>query len=381
MSDLQHLTSIKHPLAFGSLRNWLRLLWENGGVAPRYWPRAGFITTVSLLTAPLRLYERLRYDPIVRAVKITEPPIFILGHWRSGTTLLHNLMSQDPALGYPTTFQTIAPEICLAGESFMEPLLRAMMPTTRAMDNMRLLLDGPQEEEFALVNSSPYAMYHHLSFPLRANHYFTAYSLFRNVNPAVLNAWQTDYLHILRKATLKAQGKRLVIKNPANTGRIRLLLDLFPHAKFIHICRDPYEIFVSTQRFYAKTLAMTQLQTITPAAIESMILRFYQELLQQYLADRWLIPAQNLIEVRFEVLEAAPLAELERIYTHLQLPGFANANPHFQQYLADQADYRKNCYAISADVIAKVNQHWQFAFVAWGYALRQMQQLEDGMKG
>ena len=29
--------------------------------------------------------------------KIDQPPVFIIGHWRSGTTMLHELMIQDPA--------------------------------------------------------------------------------------------------------------------------------------------------------------------------------------------------------------------------------------------------------------------------------------------
>ena len=33
--------------------------------------------------------------------------------------------------------------------------------------------------------------------------------------------------------------KRIVLKSPAHTARVRVLLELFPKARFVHIIRDP----------------------------------------------------------------------------------------------------------------------------------------------
>ena len=71
--------------------------------------------------------------------------------------------------------------------------------------------------------------------------------------------------------------------------------------------------------------------------------------------------------MRFEELETEPLAEARHIYEALGLPGYANAEPAFRAYLASVADYKKNEYRLTADVIDRVNQHWSFAFDAWGY--------------
>jgi hypothetical protein len=131
--------------------------------------------------------------------------------------------------------------------------------------------------------------------------------------------------------------------------------------------RNPYDLFLSTRRLWEVVLSRSQLQEIDPAEVDRLILQFYTQLMQQYLAERALIPAGNLVEVRFEDLEADPLGEACRIYGTLGLPGFAGAEPAFRAYLASVADYRKNDYQLTADVIDQVNRHWSFAFDAWEY--------------
>jgi hypothetical protein len=174
-------------------------------------------------------------------------------------------------------------------------------------------------------------------------------------------------LAVLRKATLRTGGKRLVLKNPANSGRIRKLLKLFPDAKFVHLYRNPYDVFLSTWWAYRAVVPRSQVQEISSVQVEAHVLRFYAQLLRHYLADRALIPTRNLVEVKFEDLEVAPLVQLRHVYDGLGLPGFAQAEPAFRAYLASTAGYQKNQYELTDEVIAKVNRHWQFAFAEWGY--------------
>jgi hypothetical protein len=235
------------------------------------------------------------------------------------------------------------------------------------MDNMALSVDGPQEEEFAVANMSPYSFYHQWIFPRKARYYFERYVLFDRVPPASLNGWKHVYIDILRRITLSAGGRRIVTKNPTNTGRVDMLLKLFPDAKFIHIYRNPYVVFLSTRHLYRKMLPRLQVQAVTQEEIESNIFFFYEQLMRKFFADKSLIPADNLVEVRFEDLEANPLDELRRIYESLSLPGFEIAEPAFHAYIASQADYRRNPYNLDSETIQKVKKHWQFTIDMWGY--------------
>ncbi len=361
----------EHPLAFGSFRNWLRLLWNNKDIDRKFIPRALFVCFSTFLTSPLRLYESVRYGRIVKNTAIHRSPIFIVGHWRTGTTHLHNLLCQDKNLGYVSTFQAFAPGLCLVGEKVIKRLfdkIAKKLHPTREIDNIPLSMDNPEEEDLAIASMSPYSYLHMYTFPRQARYFFERYTFgFNNLPESTLAEWKEIYLTIMRKATLQAGGKRLVIKNCADSGRIKTLLDLFPDAKFIHIYRNPYHVFRSTLFLYRVVLERSQLQEISPDEIEAWVSWFYTQLMQRFLADKALIPAGNLVEVKYEDLEAAPLDQLRRVYETLSLPGFAEAEPAFRAYLASIADYKKNPQEIDDNIIAKVNQHWQFALDEWGY--------------
>ncbi|MBN1921442.1 MAG: sulfotransferase [Anaerolineae bacterium] len=360
----------EHPVAMGSFRNWLRLLTRHKDLDSHYLLRILFVTLTTLLTSPVRLFEQLHYGNAVRRTQIPPAPIFIIGHWRTGTTHLHLLLSKDSQFGSIPMFQTLAPGFFLIGRGFMKKIVGYWLEKghpTRFIDNIPLRIDAPQEEEFALANMTPICFLHIFSFPRQAAEIFAQTTLFQNISPEALNEWTACYLEILRKATLHTGGKQLLLKNCADTGRIRVLLELFPDARFIHMVRNPYDLFLSTRRLWKVVLSKSQLQTIEPAEVDRFILQFYPALMQQYLADSALIPPGRLVEVRFEDLEAAPLAEVRRIYQALNLPNFAAAEPAFQSYLASVSDYRKNQYHITADVIELVNREWSLAFDIWGY--------------
>ena len=371
MKSLERAPDTQHPFAFGSFRNWLRLFARSGGIGAAYLNRATFVLLVSGVTAPLRWYERWRYGPRIRQMKIEPAPIFIIGHWRSGTTHLLNLMAQDPQFGYVPSYQVLVPEFSLLGEERIKAWIADVLPPTRVADNVRLHLDGPQEEEVAVADLVPYSIYHYWSFPRRADH-FLRYALFSDVPAEEIERWRRAYLRVLRTAVWRMDGRRLLLKNPSHTGRVPLLLEMFPNAKFIHITRDPYRVFLSTRHFHRTMLAHCRFQEITPQEMEANVLRFYQAIMRKFLADQARIPAGQFIELTFEALQAAPLQELRRIYDRLGLTGYDVSAPKFTQYLASVADYRQNVYEMSRRVQRQVDQHWGFAFDAWGYEQRRV---------
>ena len=363
-------SNTEHPAALGSFGSWVRLLAGRKGIEKRYAPKAAFVSLTTALTSPLRIWERVRYGRIIKRTVIHPSPIFIIGHWRSGTTHLHNLISQDENLGYLSTFQAMAPGFCLVGDKWIKERIEkktSSLYSTRLIDNIPLSLDAPQENEFALANMTPYSFLHAFTFPKQAGYFFERYVLFDGIPEAELSRWIEAYLTILKKATLRSGGKRLVLKNCADSARIRTLLDLFPDAKFIHIHRNPYRVFLSTLHLYKTVIPRSQLQDIGLEEVEEYVLRFYSELMERFLADSSLIPSGNLVEVRFEDLEEEPLIQLRRIYDELGIPGFAAAEPSFRSYIDSIVDYKKNTYEMDGEVIEKVNRRWRFAFDQWGY--------------
>jgi hypothetical protein len=364
------ITTIEHPLALGSFRNWLRMLLENRAIDAKFIPRVLTVLFSTLMTSPLRVYERWRYDEALNRTKVHPSPIFIVGHWRTGTTHLLNLLCQDKGLYFVSTFQAMAPGFCLVGNGVVKQVLgwitKKVYPT-RLIDNIPLSLDSPQEEEYAIANMSMNSFLHVFSFPQQAPQFFNRYVLFNDMPEEILEKWRQDYLQVLRKASFMSNGARLVLKNPAHSGRLSTLLELFPEAKFIHLYRNPYDVFLSTLWLYQIVLPRSQVQQINWERVEEYILTFYSQLMRKFLADKGQIAPGNLVEVKFEDLETAPIEQLRKTYQGLDLPGFADAEPAFRSYLESVAGYRKNQYMLTGEIIEKVNQHWQFSFDEWGY--------------
>ncbi len=359
-----------HPLAMNSSRHWFRLLRASGGVDRGSRLRGAVITAASPLSAPLRLAERLRYGRLVRGTRIHPSPVFILGHWRTGTTLLHYLMNHDPNFGSVSLFQTLLPASFLSARSLLGPVMRRLVPGKRPMDNMELALDLPQEEEYATCNLGECSLYVGWYFPRRMRELFHRFVLFESAPPEAVEQWKGVYLDVLRKATLHAGGKPLLLKNPANTGRIPQLLEMFPDARFIHIHRDPHAVFRSTQRLHRSVYDMVGLQRVGDGEIRDIVLHMYRELMLRYLGTRGLIPQDNLVEVAYADLERRPIEEMGRVYAALRLPDFEAVRPRMEAHMAAQKNYERNHHAFTPDDITRVRHEWQFAFDAWGYPHR-----------
>ena len=357
----------QHPSIMAPPGTWLRLLWENGGVAPAYWGKLARILLISTLASPLRLAEWLRYGRRVAQTKIDQQPVFILGFARNGTTHLHNLLQRDPRYGTVSTFQAAVPTFFLIGRGWLKRQMAKAVPATRPMDNVQISLDTPVEEEVAVSNSCVLSLLHHLSFPRRSREYWDKYLTMQELTPQELARWEQVYLDVLRKATLDNGGRPLVLKSPNNTGRIPHLLRLFPEAKFIHIVRNPYIVYQSMRHMYRKTLPLFQLQDMAIEDMEKHILYAYRTTMQHYLEDRSLIPQENLAEVRYEDLEQRSLVELERLYAELALPGWEEAKRPISAYLDTLSGYQKNRFSLDQALIKRVNQEWQFALDLWPY--------------
>ena len=366
-------TNVRYQLTFNSFirpTNILNLWRHLPEISLRYWPRALLIIATSLLSQPLRFLEAACYRRRIARTQIDQSPVFIIGHWRSGTTHLHNLFAQDPALGWVSMYQAIAPDNSLIGGKWLKRLLGWVLPTHRPMDNMVWPIDSPQEEEVALGKTTAYSFYSQFMFPRWARSFFDRYVMLRGVPDRVVAEVKARYLRVLRIATIHARGRRLVLKNPVNTARIRLLLELFPDAKFVHIHRSPYEVYASTRNLHRSITRFTTLQSLDGSIVADTVYALYEEMMRQFFTDRTLIPRGNLAEVRFDDLERDPLGEMSRLYQELSLPGFAEAEPFLRQYVSSQTGYRKNRFTLSPVEREQIARQWMFAFAELGYTDR-----------
>lgn len=360
------MRTIQHPLFGISFKKWIQLVESNGGIDKKYLDRAAFITMGSIFTEPARAIFKMKYQHRIDDYKIKEPPVIIIGHWRSGTTYLHELLSEDPRFCYVTLWNTMLPDSFPLFEH-SKKFLANFLPKTRPMDNIEVEIDGPYEEEAGIAVLSPYSFFHCLHFPRNAEEQYLKSIHYQGLTDDENAQWKQMYDHFMKTVIFMNNGKQLLLKDPANTARIPLLLDLYPDAKFIHIYRNPYKVYLSTIKMRNKVLDKLALQNANKKDIEQQVIQNYKRLMNAFFEQKKLIPSSNFVEIRYEDLVKDPLKQVEQIYSHLDLPGFDKAVPGMKKYLDRKSDYKTNVYKIDEQIIRHVKENWGFTIDKWGY--------------
>jgi hypothetical protein len=349
-----------------TLGRWLRVLRENHfAVDPPYWGRALAITLSSIPNSFHAWREERLFGERVRDTTV-QPPLFILGIWRSGTTHLHNLLAQDQRFAYPNNYQVCFPNTFLTTEDRNAALVQFFLTETRPQDNMKIGVREPQEDEFAFCSLTGRGFVLAWTFFRRAAHYDRFLTL-RDVAPGELAEWKAALTHFVQKLSFE-YGKPLVLKSPGHTCRIKVLLELFPEARFVHIHRNPYDVYRSCVHTFRKVAPWTALQRPRFDDLEEHTLRQYREVYDAFFEERGLIPSARFHEVGFEDLEADPIGQMRAIYDALGLPDFTAAEPGINRYLQSVSGYKKNSLADLPPMLrSRISRHWRRCFDEWGY--------------
>jgi omega-hydroxy-beta-dihydromenaquinone-9 sulfotransferase len=352
-----------HGMTF---RAWLRLLVRNRfAVDLALWPVALVVTAMSIVNSTLAMLQLLLFGHKIARTEIREPPIFIIGHWRSGTTLLHRLLSQDDRFAFPTTYDCFAPKSSLVTAWFVRRWLGFLHPKRRPQDNMGDGFDYPNEDEFALCSMGLGSPYDQNAFPNRPQG--EEYLDFEGVAPAEVSRWKGGLRWFLKQLTLRT-GKPIVLKSPPNTARIRLLLEIFPDARFVHIVRHPLAVFPSMVWTWKSVYRAHGLQQPRFKGLEEFVFCNFLRMHRAFTDQKHLIPAGNLCEVRYEDLVRDPLGNMSAIYKQLNLGQFDRVRPMLEAYLAGQKDYKTNRFEVSPELRAEISLRWADFMREYGYA-------------
>ena len=349
------------------LLGWCRLLARNHfDITPRRIAMAVLIVGLSFINFLLWLIQVAIFGRRINRTKMETDPIFVIGHWRSGTTLLHELLVLDPRHTFADTYACFAPNHFLVSGWWMKPCLKFLLPARRPMDNMMAGWDHPQEDEFALCNMGVLSPYLTIVFPNRPPQY-QEYFDFQGVPAADVDRWKQGMRWFLQCITLR-NPKRIVLKSPPHTARVRALLEMFPKAKFVHIVRDPQVIFPSTVNLWKRLYRDQGLQVPRYKGLEEYVFQTFTRMYDTFERDRGLIGPGQFCEVRYEELVADPVEQMRLVYQRLELGDFESARPAIERYFAGQKDYKTNRYQTTPEQQAEVARRWGKYVEQYGYA-------------
>jgi hypothetical protein len=344
---------------------WLRMLAANRfAVGLPYWYIAAIASANSVTNTAFRWVTNARFGERVKATRVA-PPLFVVGHWRTGTTLLHELLIRDERFGFPDMQDCFNPNHALLTGDFFKRHLRFLLPSKRPMDNMHMGWERPQEDEFALALLGLPSTYTDFAFPNEPPMHPGALDL-SGLSSAQLARWKRVFVRFLKEVTLRT-GKPLVLKSPPHTARIPVLLELFPDAKFVHIVRDPRAVYSSTMKLWLSLARTHGLQKPVWPGLEDKVLREFRVIYDRLEEARPLLKPGQFAEVRYEELVKNPVAELEKVYAALGLDDFAAARPRVEEYLRQNANYETNRHELTPEQAARVEERWGEVIRRYGY--------------
>jgi omega-hydroxy-beta-dihydromenaquinone-9 sulfotransferase len=306
-----------------------------------------FLAQSAIWSSVFSRVEMLKYGRILGDHPVPADPIFIIGHWRTGSTFLHQLMAQDPQLTTPTLFQVAQPDSFLTAYHYYKPLFKSVVSKHRPMDMVRLGMNEPQEDEYAIYRMTRGSPLEKLVFPEKDKYFLTGVASFLP-SEKHMPEWERKVVQFFRKIHFQT-GKRIVSKNPFNSLRTDTLIKLFPGARFIHIVRNPYDSVPSTIHMWSIVQRQNALNhnMRRPLAGEVCdVMNFMTAQVDERLKK---LPAGRSCEIRFEDLERDPAGSLRTLYGCLDIPFTSDFEDNIRKFLAEISGYKKNTFTLSEE--------------------------------
>ena len=288
---------------------------------------------VRTLENRLHITNALHTHPDIEAGTI-RAPLFIVGLPRTGTSILHELLAQDPAVRVPMSWEVMHPWPPPEAATFdTDPRIAKVDAHLSGID--RILPDFKRihpmgarlpQECVALMAHDFATLIHHTT------HRVPSYQAW--LESTDLRWVYASHRRQLQYLQWKAPARQWVLKSPGHLWAMDALLDVYPDARIVQTHRDPLQVVASL------TSLITVLRSLASNAIDPReIARDWTARLGRGLdaairvrTARALPPGQ-VFDVHFRVLMTDPIAMVRRIYAHFDMPLSSDALARMQRFL------------------------------------------------
>ena len=283
----------------------------------------------------LRIEDTWKRHPEI-ADETIENPIFVCGLGRSGTTLLHELLCQDPAHRLPLLWElmfSVPPPETATYDS--DPRIGAADRDIKLMD----YVDPESRSMHVNGGDLPTECIFIFALQFQADIFIGEYNIpgysagMSGVDPTPVYEYHKRVLQLLQ---WKHRKERWVLKTPAHLGRLHALFAVYPDARVVVTHRDPLRAVSSLASLTTSLKAMRSNKVRADADRgftglgQIMLLEHYTRLRDE-LGDR----AKQIVDVRYQDLVEEPVAVLASMYAQWGLPFSAEAEARMRAYVAE----------------------------------------------
>ncbi len=327
--------------------------------------RTAFLIQSALWSTLFARVEQVRYGRKMAASDCPPDPIFIIGHWRTGTTYLHQLLNLHPGFHAPTLFEVAIPEGFMVSGGYYKPVMNYLVPSVRPMDNVVLGMNEPQEDEYALLRMTGFSPLCRLIFPEEKEFFLKKIPGFLPQGQQ-LELWKSKLQIFFKKMTCRT-GKTIISKNPFNALRIPLLAELFPGARFIHITRHPEDVIPSSIHMFR----IVQQQNIMNRNFHNPITADIIPLLDHFWTtirnEMDALDPRRTTWIRYEDLVAKPNETVENLLKTFNLPVPPDFGKKLTEYTRNLSGYQTNKYSLPEEDRHQIRKALGHHYQAFGY--------------
>ena len=316
-----------------------------------------------LLQNRLRIEDTLKKHPEILDEEIVDP-IFVCGLGRSGTTLLHELLSEDPAHRVPQLWEmwhSVPPPESASYASDPRIVVadrEINLPTEIDLDFASMHVsrgDKPNECIFIFglqfLGDVFLGQYNVPSFE----------TLTATQDLTPVYAYHKKVLQLLQ---WKHRKERWVLKSPAHLGRLNFLFSVYPDARIVVTHRDPLRVIGSMSNLTAHLKAMRS-EAVTGEGDMTVATFGPQMLLDRYIELRDSMPDKEsqIFDLRYQDLKRDPLAAVAAIYAHWSLPFSDEARSRVQAYVeqSPQGKHGEHQYSFADTGLDAATERAKFA--------------------
>jgi sulfotransferase family protein len=299
------------------------------------------LSQVGRITAYYNLLDHLCVRLKIIACRANRPeiaeqkvnrPLFILGLPRTGTTILHELITQDPSFRSPATWEVSRPLPPPTAQTYsgdkriakVDRLLRVLEKLTPGFQAIHAIgAQLPQECVYILASSFFSEQFSYMYNVPR----YQCWLLEQDMTSAY--AWHSQFLQHLQTDTAR---EHWVLKAPAHLGALNYLMAQYPDASVVWTHRRPLHAIASFSSLTC-TLRRGFSADSDPIATGTSELEHCAKMVRRGMAARQALDNGQFIDVSFDAICADPISVVSSIYTHLGRELTHEARVSMRQYL------------------------------------------------
>ncbi len=288
-----------------------------------------------LLEVRIQINDYLAADPGTLEEPV-EQPIFVIGAPRTGTTVMHGLLAQDPAHRAPEGWELLRP----VPPPDPDPDIRAADPRI-ALAGAELVM--PQTVASGMLSIHEYSGRMFKECLSAMSFEFRSEEMVSRTDVPTYQAWYDTadlrpayrtYRQVLQVLQRRMPTRRWVLKSPAHLQGLPALMEVFDDARFVITHRDPTAILPSVTSLIA-TMRWAHSNRADFAAIGRYHLELYARSLDNLinLIDSGRLPADRTAQVPHRQVSTEKLAAVRSVYEQLGMELSAVAEAAMAAYV------------------------------------------------